>query len=293
MTVTKKPTKPPAATSAKRGKMITFTKMQGIGNDAIVLNVLKGSLPASPMHLARKLCNRHTGIGADQLLFLTKSRKYDFGMRIFNADGSEAEMCGNGIRCLARYIKDQKLSAKKGLTIETAAGPRAVTFRGKVIEVDMGEPIMRGRDIPVNLSGRVVNRPLKIDTKDFRITCLSVGNPHCIIFQEKLDEFPIAQFGPLLEQHNIFPRRANISFVNVLSKTEMQVRVWERGSGETRGCGTAACAAAVGGVLNGFTDRKVTVQMPGGKLDIEWDAKSNHILLRGPAEPVFSGEMRI
>ncbi len=274
-----------------KGKLRPFIKMHGIGNDIILFDCLKHSI-ANPTHMARKLCNRHTGIGADQLVLLSKSRKCDFGVRFFNPDGSEAEMCGNGIRCVARYIKDAKLSAKKEICLETSAGPRTVKHKGKLIEVDMGEPIMKGKEIPVNLSGRVVNRPLKTENKEFRITCLSMGNPHCITFHENLDELAVDKYGPLLETYSTFPKKANISFVNVMSKKEIHMRVWERGTGETLGCGTAACASAVASVLNGFTDRKVTIVLPGGKLEVEWSTKDNHVYMRGPAEPVFKGEIR-
>lgn len=276
----------------RRLKAREFVKMQAIGNDAIIIDCLKQSVP-NPTYLSRKLCNRKTGIGADQLILLTKSRKADFGTRIFNADGSEAEMCGNGIRCLARYIKDWGHSTKKTLNIETLAGVKEITFHGKNIEVDMGEPLMKGKEIPVNLSGRVINRPLKMESKEFRITCLSVGNPHCVIFHENLQEFPLDKFGPMIEHHHIFPKRTNVSFVNVLSRNEIQMRVWERGVGETLGCGTGASAATVASVLNGFTSRKVTVQQPGGKLEIEWNRKDNHIMMRGPADVVFTGEIPI
>ena len=171
-------------------------------------------------------------------------------------------MCGTGIRCAAKFIKEYKLSAKKELLIETLAGLKTVKSVGNQFEVDMGEPIMKGKEIPVNLSGRIINRPLKTESKDFRITCLSVGNPHCITFHEELKDLPIEKFGPMLETYSIFPKKANISFVNVVSKKELQLRVWERGAGETLGCGTAACASAVASVLNGFTDRKVTVSCP-------------------------------
>lgn len=268
-----------------------FVKMQGAGNDAIIFDCLKQPVFQNPTHMSKKLCNRHTGIGADQLVILIKSRKADFGMRVFNADGSEAEMCGNGIRCLARYIKEVGLSSRKELNIETLGGLRKVKHMGKLIEVDMGEPIMKGKDIPVNLSGRVVNRPLKTDIKDFRITCLSMGNPHCVTFHEDLQNLDVERFGPMLENHHIFPRRANISFVNVVGKNEIHMRVWERGTGETLACGTAASAATVASVLNGFTERKVTVTLPGGKLEIEWSQKDNHVYLRGPAETVFKGEI--
>lgn len=277
---------------SSKSKPRPFVKMQGIGNDTILFDCLRSALP-NPAHVARRLCNRHFGIGADQLVLLTKSRKYDVGMRVFNADGSEAEMCGNGIRCLARYIKDADISSKKELLIETAGGPRKVKHVGKFVEVDMGEPIMKGKDIPVNLSGRIINRPLKTETKEFRITCLSMGNPHCVTFHENLQDLAVEKFGPMLEHHSIFPKRANISFVNVISKNEIQMRVWERGAGETLACGTAACASVVASVLNGFTDRKMTAVLPGGKLEIEWDVKDNHVYMRGPAETVFRGEIII
>ncbi|MFH0800277.1 MAG: diaminopimelate epimerase [Pseudomonadota bacterium] len=277
--------------AATKSKARQFVKMHGLGNDAILFDCLHHAAFQNPNHLARKLCNRHTGIGADQLILLLKSGKCDFAMRIFNADGSEAEMCGNGIRCLARYIKDAGISSKKELNIATPAGPRIVRHMGKVMDVDMGEPIMKGKDIPVNLSGRIVNRPLKTEVKEFRITCLSMGNPHCVTFHEDLQAVPVERLGPLLENHSIFPKRVNVSFVNVISRSEIHMRVWERGAGETLACGTAACASAVASVLNGFTDRKMTVVPPGGKLEVEWSTKDNHVHMRGPAEMIFKGEI--
>jgi len=289
---TKTKAKGKATTKARKPKARTFVKMHGVGNDVILFDCLKAPIN-NPPHAARKLCNRHMGIGADQLLLLTKSRKCDFGMKVYNADGSEAEMCGNGIRCLAKYIKDERLSAKKELCIETLSGPHVVKNVGKLFEVDMGEPIMKGKEIPVNLSGRIINRPLKTEIKDFRITCLSMGNPHCITFHDNLENLPLDKYGPLLENYSIFPRRVNASFVNVISKNEIHMRVWERGAKETLGCGTAACAAAVASVLNGYTDRKMTVMLPGGRLEIEWDPKDNHVYMRGPAEMVYKGEVAI
>lgn len=281
------------ASGKSKIKTRTFVKMHGIGNDIILFDCLHHQAFQNPNHLARKLCNRYTGIGGDQLVLLLKSTKHDFSIKIFNADGSEAEMCGNGIRCVARYIKDSKISSKKEIVINTLAGPRKARHMGKFIEVDMGEPTMKGKDIPVNLSGRIINRPLKTETKDFRITCLSMGNPHCITYHEDLPSVPVERFGPLLENHSIFPKRANISFVNVISRGEIHMRVWERGAGETMACGSAACASAVASVLNGFTDRKMTVVLRGGKLEVEWSTKDNHVYMRGPAETVFKGEIEI
>ncbi|MBI4126884.1 MAG: diaminopimelate epimerase [Deltaproteobacteria bacterium] len=273
-------------------KKFPFVKMQAIGNDYVVLEALKGPI-ANPNHLAKRLCNRRTGVGADQMLILTKSRKADFGMKTFNADGSEAEMCGNGIRCLARYVREHGITVKKEMVFETLSGLKPIKILGKQIQVDMGEPLMKGKEIPVNLSGRIVNRPLKIDAKDFRITCLSVGNPHCVIFHEAIREFPVERYGSLLENYHLFPKRVNVSFVNILARNEVEARVWERGAGETLGCGSAACAIGVASVLNGFTDRSVVVVMPGGKVSVEWNAKDNHIYLTGPAEEVFRGELKL
>ncbi|MDO8527833.1 MAG: diaminopimelate epimerase [Deltaproteobacteria bacterium] len=269
-----------------------FIKMQGIGNDCIIIDSLKSKLQ-NPQRAARKLCDRKYGVGADQLLLLSKSRKADFKMQVFNADGSEAEMCGNGIRCLGRYIREQQYTQKREMDIETLAGIRHVRVTSKNVDVDLGEPKMKGKEIPVNLSGRIINRPLKIENKDFRITCLSMGNPHCIIFQENVDNFPVEKYGPLLESYHLFPHRTNVSFVNVVSTNELKVRVWERGAGETLGCGTAAAATLVASVLNGFTDRKAKISLPGGKLEVEWNRDTNHVWLSGPAEKVYEGDIRL
>lgn len=276
----------------KKGKERPFTKMQSLGNDFVIFDCTKWSF-SNPSHMGKKLLNRHTGIGGDQLIFLTKSRKADFGMRIFNPDGSEAEMCGNGIRCLAAFIRDSKLSTKKELRIDSLAGVRLVKFIGNSVEADMGEPRLKGKEIPVNLSGRIINRPLKIESKDFRVTCLSMGNPHCVVFNEEVANFPVERFGPLLETYHLFPKRINVSFVNVVSKTDLNMRVWERGVGETRSCGTAACAAAVASVLNGYSERKVNVGQPGGSLSVNWNRDDNHIYLRGPVDMVFKGAIAV
>lgn len=276
---------------AKKPKMLPFTKLQALGNDCVLVDLIRCRLAESP-RLVKKLCNRRSGIGADQLLLLSKSRKQgaDFKMRVFNQDGSEAEMCGNGIRCLGLYIREAKYTQKKEIRVETLAGIRTVRVTSKNIHVNLGEPKLKGKEIPVHLSGRIINRPLKVEMKDFRITCLSLGNPHCIIFQENLDGFDVARFGPLLESHHIFPNRSNISFVNVLSTTAIKARVWERGAGETPACGTGAAAILVASVLNGYTERKAVVELAGGKLEVEWDKKSNSVWLAGPAEKVYEGQ---
>lgn len=269
-------------------KKIAFTKMQGTGNDHVIIDCLKSRL-SNPQRVARRLCNRKYGIGADQLLILGKSRHADFKMLIFNADGSEAEMCGNGIRCLGRYIREKKYTQKREMQIETLAGVRLVKVTSKSVMVNLGNPKLKGKEIPCNLSGRIINRPLKIESKDFRITCLSLGNPHCVIFQENLENIDLEKFGPLLESYHLFPQRTNVSFANVTTPHELRVRVWERGVGETLSCGTAAAAVLVASVLNGFTDRSAKVYLPGGKLDVEWDRETNDVWITGPAELVFEG----
>ncbi|MDO8644028.1 MAG: diaminopimelate epimerase, partial [bacterium] len=270
-----------------------FTKMQGLGNDFVFLNGFHyKTLPLKK--IVTKLCDRRFGIGADQLLLVSRSRQADFRMQIFNADGSEVEMCGNGLRCLARFVHDEKLSAKKEMTVETAKGIQTVRILGEDrIRVNMGEPVLRGREIPVKLSGRVINRPVRVEGKEFRMTCVSMGNPHAVIFVEKLKNIEIEKYGPPLENHSLFPRRANIEFVKVISRKKIEIRVWERGAGETLACGSGACAAVVASVLNGLTDRKVQVQLRGGVLQIDWNRTTGHLLMTGPAETVFKGEIYV
>ncbi|MBU4484863.1 diaminopimelate epimerase [bacterium] len=281
-----------ARKSQKKGFL--FTKMHGIGNDCIIFyEATKPYLPRNKAAM-RGLCSRSTGIGADQAIVISTSKKADFKMQTYNADGSEAEMCGNGIRCAAIYIKEKNISKKKELTFETLAGIIPVTILGiRKCRVDIGEPRMKGKEIPVNLSGRIINRPIKVDNKDFRITCLSVGNPHCVIFKEKLDTLDIERYGPQLETLNIFPKKSNVEFVDILGKNEIAMRVWERGVGETQACGTGACAAAVASVLNGHTGRKVRVNLKGGQLEIEWDRNTNRISMTGPAEFIYEGEIAL
>jgi diaminopimelate epimerase len=270
-----------------------FTKMYGTGNDFVVLPCF-GFKPPSSQKLGRDLCDRRRGVGADQLLMIHKSKKADFKLQTINPDGSEAEMCGNGIRCAAKFLMEEKFTTRREIKFETPAGIKAVKCLGKhSFQVDMGEPIMKGKDIPVNLSGRIINRPLKTELKEFRITCLSMGNPHCVIFTDDLENYPVEKVGPYLETYHCFPRRANIEFVSVVSASEIKMRVWERGAGETDGCGTGACAAAVASVLNGFTGREVTVVQQGGKVAVEWDKDTGKVILTGIAEVVFKGEVAI
>jgi diaminopimelate epimerase len=280
---------------------IHFIKMHGLGNDFILIDCIAQSCPTEKKDLAalgKRLCERRFGIGADQILLLFPSQKADFMMRIFNADGSEVEMCGNGIRCLAQYIWDSKLSDKKVLSVETLAGIIRPEKAGDLVEVDMGEPIFEPARIPVALpqpstfilhpSGAVVDYPLKIEDREFAITCVSMGNPHAIILVDDVLHFPVTYYGPIIENHLLFPQRINVEFIEVLSETEIRMRVWERGAGETMACGTGASAAAVATSLKGKTGRKVTVHLLGGDLSIEW-AGDNHVSMTGPAARVFEG----
>lgn len=262
--------------------------MTATGNDFVLIDCLKWK-PEKPASLARQILSRRYGVGGDQLLLVHKSRKADFRMQAFNPDGSEAEMCGNGIRCVARYVATAGLTRKKEITVETLAGIKTLKGTSKTFTVDMGEPKMKGKEIPVNLSGRIINRPLKLENKELRMTCLSMGNPHAVIFVEDLANFPLTKYGPIIETFHLFPRKINVEFANATSDKEVSMRVWERGTGETDGCGTGACAVALASVLNGFTGRKVTVAQPGGKVEVVWDKDDNHVYMTGPAETVYTG----
>lgn len=273
-----------------------FTKMQGLGNDFILVDCLAKEPAGDYGELSRKLCERHFGIGADGLILILPSDTADIKMRIFNSDGSEPEMCGNGIRCFARYVYENGIVKNQSVRVETLAGiiiPEMVLDGNRVVsvKVDMGEPRLERDIIPMaGPAGRVVNEPLNVDGTIYNVTCVSMGNPHCITFVSDVDDFPLSQVGPRIENHPVFPRRTNVEFIQVLNRNEVNMRVWERGAGETLACGTGACATGVACVLNGFTDRKVTVHLAGGDLVIEW-AENNHIYMTGPAEYVFRGEM--
>ena len=274
-----------------------FTKWQGCGNDFVVLDCMEKEL-ADSAAFARRVCDRHYGIGADGVLLILPSAIADFRMRIVNADGSEAEMCGNGIRCVARYLHDFHLTDKAEFTIETGAGvlvPRLI-LEGDVVtgvRVDMGEPHLEGDVIPVTGFGmnRVVDEPIAVEGKEYRMTCVSMGNPHCVVFVEDAEAFPILEFGSSFEHHASFPKKTNTEFVEVRDRTHVRMRVWERGAAVTLACGTGACATTVAAVLNGKTDRKVEVELDGGKLLVEW-ADNNHVFMTGPAEMVFSGTLQ-
>ena len=281
---------------------IDFVKMHGLGNDFILIDCLNKSLGDSLFlsYLAKKLCDRNFGIGADGLLLILPSSKADLRMRIFNSDGSEAQMCGNGIRCFAKYAYENKLVSKIKFTVETLAGiitPELI-FKDKEIsgiKVDMGTPKLRKKEIPMTGEDTptVVNETLKINSEQtFKVTCVSMGNPHCIVFVDDVQSIQVDEIGPKIENHPLFPEKTNVEFIQILNKQEINFRVWERGVGETLACGTGACAALVASVLNKKTDRKATIHLPGGDLDIRW-ADDEHIYMTGPAELVFKGEMEI
>ena len=289
-----------------------FTKMQGIGNDYIYVDCFNQTPPANPAELARRISDRHFGVGADGLILICPSTKADARMRMFNADGSESEMCGNGIRCVAKYVFDHGLAQKKSLEIETGRGILTLDVDiadGKAtrVRVDMGEPILAASEIPVSLpklppTGRVVNVPIGdfvrlentdgwIEASGFdpRMTCVSMGNPHVVLYCDDPAKVPLERVGPVIEQAEIFPRRINVHFVKVHGRREVTMRTWERGSGITLACGTGASAVCVAGVLAERTDRKIIAHLPGGDLELEW-AADERVYMTGPAIEVFSGQ---
>jgi diaminopimelate epimerase len=273
---------------------IQFTKMHGIGNDFIVVDCRTNPLP-DPKAFAVKYCDRRFGVGADQLLLLYPSAVADFKMLIFNADGSEVEMCGNGIRCFAKYIWDRNISNKTVLDVETLAGIIRPERAGDMVKVDMGEPILEPARIPVNLGGAgpVVDHPVEADGRMFNATFVSMGNPHAVIFlDEDVTTFPVDVYGPLLENHPLFPKRINVEFVNRKSDTELVMRVWERGSGVTLACGTGATATGIAAMVKKLTQKRVTVHLLGGDLVIEW-SDSGRAYMTGPAEEVFEGSIAL
>jgi len=271
---------------------IPFTKMHGLGNDFILIDMRARTIKGLPV-IMRKLSPRRFAIGFDQALILRDSKKGDFAMDIYNGDGSKVEMCGNGIRCFAAYIWKRGLSRKKTLSIETMAGIiRPERVKGGLVRVDMGAPVFEGTDIPVAMEGPVLDHSLKVLDKTFSVTCLSMGNPHCVIFVDDVDGLDIAKYGPLLENHSFFPRRTNVEFVEVLSRRRIKMRVWERGAGETLACGTGASASAVAARLKSLIDRSVGVLLKGGRLKIEW-SKGENVFMTGPTSEVFSGEAEI
>jgi diaminopimelate epimerase len=270
---------------------IPFTKMQGLGNDFIVIDSRDRSY-ALDEETIRRICCRRKGIGADQLLLIEPSKRADFKMRVFNSDGGEVEMCGNGLRCCGRYVGAGEHPAKNRLSVETAAGIRKVRIKGSLVTVDMGRPVLDGEKIPTRLSGTVVDREVEVGGSRNRITCVSMGNPHCVIYVDNLSEYPVSKVGPKIERDPLFPKRVNVEFVKVESPERISMRVWERGAGETVACGTGACAAVVAGSLSEKIGRRITVDLLGGELEIEW-MKDDHVHMTGPAEEVFKGEITL
>lgn len=278
-----------------------FTKMQGAGNDYVYVNCFREPMPEDPSQLARRVADRHFGIGGDGLILICPSEVADARMRIFNADGSESEMCGNGIRCVAKYLYDHGLRRDRQLTVQTGAGISTLELEvadGRVqrVRVDMGEPILQAERIPTTLPGNplrdgnpVVDVDLHVGGRQLRVTCLSMGNPHCVTFVDRLSDRWVLQVGPQVERDAHFPNRVNAEFVEVISPAEVRVRVWERGTGETLACGSGAAAVCVAGVLAERTARKIRAHLPGGDLELHW-ADDNHVYMVGPAVEVFSGE---
>ena len=271
-----------------------FTKMQGCGNDYVYIDCFKERV-SSPAKLARSMSDRHFGVGSDGLILILPSKRADLRMRMFNADGSEAEMCGNGVRCVAKYAYDHGLVRKKRITVETKAGVLTLlnTIRGgkvKAVRVNMGQPRLERREVPMRgKNGKVVEEPLVVEGSEFKVTALSMGNPHCVVFVDDVKTYPVTVVGPTIELHKSFPERTNVEFVEVLSPDEVSVRTWERGAGETLACGTGASAVCVAGALTGRTGRSVSAHLLGGTLEIEW-AREGHVYMTGPAEEVFTGE---
>lgn len=271
---------------------IEFTKMHGLGNDVIVIDSLdSGFVPDQGE--ARFLCKRRLGVGADQVLVLLPSQTADFQMKIINADGSEVEMCGNGIRCLAKYIHDRGISDKNPLEIETLAGIIRPELLGEMVRVDMGEPVFDADKVPVKGEGKISDEAIMVDDHVFRMSAVSMGNPHCVIQVEDVEGVPLSDLGPRLEHHPWFPNRTNVEFVQVLDRARLKVRVWERGAGETLACGTGACAAAVAMIDMDRAERELTITLPGGDLEIKWDRQTNAVWMTGPALEVFCGEVEI
>ena len=288
-----------------------FTKMQGCGNDYVYVNGFEEKIPQEKKpELVRQLSDRHFGIGGDGVIFINPAKEADFEMEMYNADGSRSEMCGNGIRCVAKFVYDKGLTEKEKITIVSAGQVKylELTVEGKnaqsrgavtKVRVNMGSPILEPDQIPVKVSeqdGRapqVVDEPILVCGREYRMTCVSMGNPHAVVFMKDVEHLEIEKIGPHFENHERFPRRTNTEFVEVLDRRHVFMRVWERGTGETLACGTGCCAIAVACVLNGLTEDEITVKVLGGELQIQWDREQNLVFMTGPAEIVFDGEVEI
>lgn len=285
-----------------------FTKMHGCGNDYIYIDGFQEHIPSEKKPEAVKfLSDRHFGVGGDGVIFINPSREADFEMEMFNADGSRAQMCGNGIRCVAKYVYDRGMTDSRHITVVSAGSVKELDLtvekplgepeaRGTVtrVRVNMGSPVLEPGKIPVIADGgSVVNEPIYVEEQEYRMTCVSMGNPHAVIFAEGVADLDLEKAGPPFENHVRFPERVNTEFVEVLDRQTVFMRVWERGTGETLACGTGCCAAAVACVLNGLTDAEITVKLLGGELQIQWDREENAVYMTGPAETVFEGEVEL
>jgi diaminopimelate epimerase len=282
--------------------MIKFTKMHGLGNDYLLIDAMKEAPPPEDRlsAIARAMCDRHFGIGADGIILVQTSRVADFRMRILNSDGSEAEMCGNGVRLFARFVFERGYIRERDMEIETGAGiirPHLRLRGGKVsgVRVDMGEPRLRRSEIPMKGADqeRVVGERLRVAGRRYDFTAVSMGNPHCVIFVDDVGKVKMEEIGPAIEHHELFPRRTNVEFAHVIAEAEIEMRVWERGAGETLACGTGSSATLVAAVLNERSSRKVTMHLRGGDLKVSWNREDNHVFIEGPAEEICTGETRL
>ena len=275
-----------------------FTKMQGLGNDYVYVNCFEEKIE-NPPAVARYVSDRHFGIGSDGLILINPSEKADFEMEMYNADGSRGEMCGNGIRCVAKYVYDYGLTDKTQISVETLGGIKYLDLTvedGKVVlvKVDMGKPELKSDLIPIiSENEKVIDEPIEVDGQVYHMTGVSMGNPHTVIYVDDVKNLDLEKIGPKFENHERFPKRINTEFVHCIDRNTVEMRVWERGSGETLACGTGACAVAVASILNNLTDTRVTVKLLGGDLQIEWDQKKNHVFMTGPAKVVFDGVIDI
>lgn len=293
-----------------------FTKMEGLGNDYVYVNCFSEEIE-NPAKLAVRISDRHFGIGSDGLILIKPSDIADFTMEMYNADGTQSEMCGNGIRCVGKYVYDYGLTDKTSIAVETLAGIKYLELkvekkndndRGKVklVQVNMGAPVLKPEEVPVDLTldgqgcadlsqyrDLIKGYPFTVDGRTFDITCVSMGNPHCVSFVDNVEDFPLEQYGPKFEHHPIFTRRVNAEFVEIVDRSHAKMRVWERGTGETLACGTGTCATVVAAILNGLTEDEVTVKLLGGELIIRWDRKENIVYMTGPATTVFDGEIEL
>ena len=274
--------------------MIRFTKMHGAGNDYIYINAID-SCPANLPELSNEMSDRHKGVGSDGVVLIMPSDKADFRMRMFNADGSEGEMCGNASRCVAKYVYDKGLTSKRKITLETLAGikvleiTKVVDEKVREVKVDMGEPSFAPENIPTKSNCEVIDMPISTSLGTLNLTAVGTGNPHCVVIMDSVSDLDIDSIGPEIQNNELFPRKANIEFVRIINRNEIEMRVYERGSGETMACGTGACASVVATSRLGLTDRRATVHLKGGDLQIHW-AENNHVYMTGEAATVFEGE---